>query len=184
MPHVCPWWLGYFLVNPVRKFRQDPVKILAPYIREGMVIADVGPGMGYFSLPMARMTGPGGRVICIDLQEKMLARLGKRARKAGVPPVIEYRQCTTDSLGIEDLAGSVDFLLLFAVLHEVPGKEALFAQVYRALKTGGRVLFAEPKGHVNPAAFDASVALALRCGFRAAGNPPAIWRSHAVLLEK
>ena len=75
------------------------------------------------------------------------------------------RVCTADSLGIDDLAGTVDFLLLFAVLHEVPGKEALFSQICRALKPGGRMLFAEPKGHVNQNAFDASVALALRNGF-------------------
>jgi ubiquinone/menaquinone biosynthesis C-methylase UbiE len=184
MPHVCPWWLGFFLANPLRKIKQDPVKILRPYIREGMVLADIGPGMGYFSLPMARMTGPGGRVICIDLQEKMLRYLKKRAEKAGVPAVIDYRLCTTDSLGIDDLAGTVDFLLLFAVLHEVPGKEELFSQIYRALRPGGRMLFAEPKGHVNRNAYDASVALALRNGFTLAGHPPAIWRSHAALLQK
>jgi ubiquinone/menaquinone biosynthesis C-methylase UbiE len=184
MAHVCPWWLGYFLVNPIRKLRQDPMKILGPYILEGMVIADVGPGMGYFSLPMARMTGPRGRVVCIDLQEKMLGRLKKRAQKAGVPQVFDYRLCTTESLGIDDLAGKVDFALMFAMLHEVPGKEALLSQVHRALRPGGRLLFAEPKGHVNRNAFDASVAIALRCGFHVAGNPPAVWRSHAVLLEK
>jgi ubiquinone/menaquinone biosynthesis C-methylase UbiE len=184
MARICPWWLGYFLVNPIRRFKQDPDTILGPYVREGMVLADVGPGMGYFSLPMARITGPRGRVVCIDLQEKMLGQLRKRAQKAGVPPVLDCRVCTTDSLGIDDLAGKVDFLLLFAVLHEVPGKEAMFAQIHRALKPGGRVLFAEPKGHVKRNGFDASVALALRCGFHMAGNPPAIWRSHAVLLEK
>jgi ubiquinone/menaquinone biosynthesis C-methylase UbiE len=184
MARVCPWWLGFFLVNPLRKIKQNPEKILGPYIREGMVLADVGPGMGYFSLPMARMTGARGKVICIDLQEKMLRFLRRKAQKAGVPAVLEYRLCTADSLGIDDLAGTVDFLLLFAVLHEVPGKEALFSQVYRALKPGGRVLLAEPRGHVNQNAFDASMALALRNGFTMAGHPPAVWRSHSVLLEK
>ncbi len=184
MTHVCPWWAGFFLANPIRKIKQDPDKILAPYIREGMVVADVGSGMGFFSIPMARMTGPLGRVVCIDIQEKMLGFLKRRARKAGVSAVMEYRLSKEDSLGIDDCAGTLDFLLLFAVLHEIPGREALFAQVNRALKPGGRVLFAEPAGHVRRNDFDASVALALRSGFTVAGNLQAIWRSHSILLEK
>lgn len=184
MAHMCPWWAGFFLAHPLRRVKQKPEIILAPYIREGMVLADVGSGMGFFSIPMAHMTGAKGRVVCIDIQEKMLSHLERRARKAGAPAAIDYRLCTADTLGIDDLSGTVDFLLLFAVLHEIPDKEVLFSQVNRALKPGGRVLFAEPQGHVKQSAFDASVALALRHDFIVAGHPAAIWRSHAILLEK
>jgi ubiquinone/menaquinone biosynthesis C-methylase UbiE len=184
MAHICPWWAGFFLAHPLRKIKQDPEKILSPYIREGMVVADVGSGMGFFSIPMARLTGPRGRVVCIDIQEKMLGFLKKRAGRAGVSEMMEYRLCTADSLGLDDRAGTLDFLLLFAVLHEVPDRESLFAQISRALKPGGRVLFAEPAGHVRRNDFDASVAAALRFGFMVAGNPQPIWRSHAVLLGK
>jgi len=140
--------------------------------------------MGFFSIPMARMTGPRGNVICIDVQKKMLSYLGKRAQKAGVSAVMNYRLCSEDSLGIDDLAGTIDFLLLFAVLHEIPNRESLFVQINRALRRGGRVLFAEPEGHVKRNDFDASVAMALRNGFTVAGHPQPIWRSHAILLEK
>lgn len=184
MAHRCPWWAGFFLAHPLRRIRQDPDTILAPYIREGMLLADIGSGMGFFSIPMARMTGPRGRVVCVDIQEKMLRFLKRRARKAGVSDIMEYRLCTPDSLGIDDRAGTVDFLLLFAVLHEVPDRESVLAQIHRALRPGGRVLFAEPAGHVRHNEFDASVALALRGGFIVAGHPQAIWRSHSVLLEK
>ena len=82
--HVCPWWVGYLLVSPIRRWFQDPEKILSPYVSEGMTVLDIGPGMGFFTIPAARMVGDSGRVIAVDLQEKMLKSLVKRAEKAGV----------------------------------------------------------------------------------------------------
>ncbi|TFH43073.1 MAG: methyltransferase type 11, partial [Chrysiogenales bacterium] len=92
--HVCPWWLGFFLASPLRKLFQNPEKILGPHVREGMTLVDVGSGMGFFSLPMARMAGPGGRVICFDVQEKMLRHLARRAAGAGLSGIIETRLST------------------------------------------------------------------------------------------
>ena len=86
--HVCPRWLGYFLLCPLRRLGQKPEKILAPFVSEGMTALDIGPGMGYFSLPMAQMVGPGGKVLCVDVQEKMLRSLGSRAARL-VPRVRE-----------------------------------------------------------------------------------------------
>ncbi|HOD13633.1 MAG TPA: hypothetical protein PK307_09635 [Spirochaetota bacterium] len=43
MAHICPWWAGFILVHPLRKIKQDPHRILSPYVREGMVVADAGP---------------------------------------------------------------------------------------------------------------------------------------------
>ncbi len=65
---VCPWWLGYLLVSPLRRLFQDPTEIVRPYAGEGMTVLDVGCGMGFFSLPMARLVGDRGRVVCVDLQ--------------------------------------------------------------------------------------------------------------------
>ncbi|NTW59852.1 MAG: methyltransferase domain-containing protein, partial [Nitrospirae bacterium] len=82
--HVCPWWLAWTFDNPLRKWFQDPERILGSLVREGMTVADIGCGMGYFSVAMARMVGPAGRVLSVDLQEKMLKYLEKRAVRAGV----------------------------------------------------------------------------------------------------
>jgi 2-polyprenyl-3-methyl-5-hydroxy-6-metoxy-1,4-benzoquinol methylase len=54
---VCPIWVGYLLASPVRKLYQNPKKILGAYVREGMKILDIGCAMGFFSLPLAEMTG-------------------------------------------------------------------------------------------------------------------------------
>ena len=75
MPHVCPWWMGYFHLGPIRKMLHDPRKILGSYVETGMKVLDVGPGMGFFTLYLARMVGEGGRVYAIDLQEKMIFNL-------------------------------------------------------------------------------------------------------------
>ena len=100
--HVCPWWLGYLLASPLRRLLQDPAKILAPYIREGMTVLEPGPGMGFFTLELARLVGAGGRVIAVDVQPKMLDRLKRRAGTAGVSERVHARVCSSDSLGLAD----------------------------------------------------------------------------------
>ena len=92
---VCPAWLGYFLASPIRKLIHPPQTILTPYVREGMTVLDIGCGMGFFSIPLAQMVGAAGKVICVDMQEKMLKRLEKRAQKAGVSARIETRLCSS-----------------------------------------------------------------------------------------
>jgi ubiquinone/menaquinone biosynthesis C-methylase UbiE len=82
--HCCPWWLAYAFDNPLRRMVHDPQKVLGPYLRPGMVALDFGCGMGYFSIAMAKMVGPEGKVLAVDLQSQMLAIMMKRARKAGV----------------------------------------------------------------------------------------------------
>ena len=66
---VCPWWLGYWLVNPLRRFLEDPGSLYGELIREGMTVLEPGCGMGYFTLDLARRVGPSGRVVALDVQE-------------------------------------------------------------------------------------------------------------------
>ena len=180
---VCPWWIGYILASPVRKLLHNPCRILAPYVKEGMTVLDFGSAMGFFSIPLAQMVGPAGKVICIDLQAKMIARLKKRAQKAGVAARMETRLCTQDSLGLEPLAGTIDFALLFAVVHEVPARESLFAGLASALKARANLLVAEPRGHVSAEDFARTLSVAKAQGFVEAGTPQ-IARSHSALLGR
>ena len=60
--HVCPWWAVPFTIDPpFRRFLHDPQKIVGPYIKPGMTVLDVGCGVGYLSVPMARIVGDQGR---------------------------------------------------------------------------------------------------------------------------
>jgi len=63
---VCQWWLGYLLASPLRRYRYDPFKILAPYVREGMTVLETAPGMG-FSARSCFSVGVFGRVIAMDI---------------------------------------------------------------------------------------------------------------------
>ena len=180
---VCPWWLGYFLLNPLRRFSHDPDKILPPFVTAGMTVLDIGPGMGFFSLPIARMIGPGGRVVCVDVQEKMLRALERRAAAAGVADRIATRLCTPASLCLDDLGGKIDFALAFAVVHEVPDPARFFAELALALKPGACCLVSEPKGHVSGREFEESLAIAGEKGLRKIEDVR-ISRSRAALLKK
>ncbi len=178
---VCPWWLGYFLLNPLRRLSHTPDTILAPFVTAGMTVLEVGPGMGFFSLPLARMVGSEGKVVCVDVQEKMLRALERRARTAGLADRIVTRLCTPTSLCLDDLDGRVDFALAFAVVHEVPDRARLFAEFSAALTPGGCCLIAEPRGHVKLREFEESLAIAGKQGLSRADSLDIPW-SHAALL--
>jgi SAM-dependent methyltransferase len=180
---VCPWWLGYLLASPLRRLVQDPAAILAPYLRPRMTILEPGPGMGFFTLEMARQVGPDGRVIAIDIQPKMLASLERRAVRAGLQDRVLARLAQPGSLGLAGLAGQVDFVLAFAVVHELPSAGTFFREAAEALRPGGRMLLAEPAGHVPQSQFDAEIDLAQRAGLQIVERP-AVRRSRAVLLAK
>jgi len=180
---VCPWWLGYFLVTPLRRLWQDPLKILSPYLTTGARVLEPCPGMGFFTLDLARLVGPTGRVIAIDLQPKMLDALRRRAQRAGLEGRIETRRASESSLEVDDLAGEVDFALAFAVVHELADVSAFFRDVAKALVPGGRLLVAEPRGHVSEEELAKSLESAAAAGLRLAERP-AIRGSRTALLVR
>ena len=162
---VCPCWVGYFLLNPLRKLMENPDRILGRFVSEGMIVLEPGCGMGYFTLPLARMVGAGGRVVAVEIQSKMLSVLGRRARKAGLSDRIDLRQIGADGLCVDDLSGQVDFAAALHVVHEVPEQASFFTEVFNALKPGGRLLVVEPKGHVSQDEFEQTLAAAEKTGF-------------------
>jgi len=181
--HVCPVWVGYLLASSLRKLLQNPNKILEPYVNEAMTVADIGCAMGFFSLPLAEMVGPNGKVICVDLQKKMVRSLEKRAQKAGLSGRIETLICHDDSLGLDDIEEKIDFALAFAVVHEVPDTAGFFSEIHKAMKPASRLLVIEPKGHVSEKDFETTVSIAEQNGFTLIDTPE-IKRSRAVLLER
>lgn len=180
--HICPAWLGYTFILPIRKYRHDPQKILAPHIKEGMTVMDYGCAMGYFSIPMARMTGSNGTVYCVDIQEKMLANLQKRAVKYKVSSVIKPL-LAGKNFNSDELSETLDFVLLFAVVHEVPDKQMLFHDLCKMLKPGGRILFAEPKWHVKPGDFEKSLQFAKEAGLKVSDEKPMQKGLRALLVK-
>lgn len=180
---LCPVWIGHLLASSLRKLFQNPVTILNPYVKPGMMVLEIGPGMGFFSLPMAEMVGAQGKIICVDLQEGMLKRLQTRAQNAGLGSRIETRLCQEHSLNAHDLRGAIDFALAFAVVHEIPDADRVFAEIAAALKPAGRLLVSEPSFHVSAQDFEKTIALAKQAGLRVIATPR-IRGGQSVTLEK
>lgn len=176
--HVCPWWLAYTFDNPLRRLIHPPAKVVGPYIEAGDAVMDVGCGMGHFSLGMARLVGPEGRVYAVDLQGEMLEVTMKRAAREGLEKIIEPIRCTPDSLGV---ASELDFALASWMLHEVPDQRGFLIQVRELLKPEGRFLFTEPGFHVKAAEMEAELKLAGEVGFEVLERPKVTF-SHAGLV--
>jgi 2-polyprenyl-3-methyl-5-hydroxy-6-metoxy-1,4-benzoquinol methylase len=181
--HICPLWAGRILSSPLRKLHQNPRKILDPYVADGMTVLDAGCAMGFFSLPMARMVGPQGKVFCVDVQQRMLETLEKRARKAGLSQRIVARVCAHDSLGLDDLKETIDFSLAFAVVHEAPDARSFLSEIHSAIKPEGTLLLAEPSGRVSEEDFEKTISTAEKVGFKSI-MCPRIRRSRAVFFKK
>lgn len=180
--HVCPFWLGYLLLNPLRRLLENPDKLLGTFVHPGMTVLEPGCAMGFFTLPLARMVGPTGRVIAVDIQPGMLAVLARRAGRAGLLERIEIRPASPESLGIGDIGHSVDFAAALHVVHEMPNSRAFFDEVRCVLKPGGRLLVVEPRGHVSAEKFNQMAAIAKQAGFTIDTEYPGIEKRKLLLI--
>lgn len=181
--HLCPPWVGYLLVCPLRRLFESPERILGPHVRPGMTVLEPGCAMGYFTLPLARIVGPEGRVLCTEIQPRMLERLEKRARAAGLEDRIEASLTSATDLGLERWTTQVDFVAALHVIHEMADPRRSLDQLYAMLRPGGRMLVLEPRGHVSDDRFALSLEQARGVGFVELA-PPQVPRNHVALLEK
>lgn len=183
MAHTCPWWLNFTFDNPLRDLVLKPEVVFGPHVRPGMTVLDVGCGTGYNSLGLARMVGENGVVIAVDLQERSLLSLRRRADKAGLGGRLEVRQCSEQSLLLGDVLGVADFAVTFWMVHEVPDQNRLFSELCSALAPGGRLLVAEPRFHVKREDLERSLRLAQGHGLEVVERPR-LFGTHSALLEK
>lgn len=181
--HVCPVWVAHLLASPFRKLLQNPKKMLSPFVTQGMTVLDIGCAMGFFSLPLAEMVGENGKVICVDVQEKMIDSVKKRAHKAGLSDRIKTHLCSQSSLGLADFKERIDFALAFAVVHEVTDATIFFSETYEIISPEGIFMVAEPRFHVSETEFRETFSIAQQQGFKPVKNFQN-FLSWSVLLEK
>jgi arsenite methyltransferase len=109
-------------------------------IDPGSVVLDLGCGAGTDLLIAAQMTGPAGRAIGVDMTVSMLARARASIRTMGLENV-EVHQSLIEALPLD--TGSVDVVISNGVIDLVPDKDAVFDEIDRVLRPGGRVQLAD-----------------------------------------
>lgn len=159
---VCPVELAGSLDTKIRRWVQNPQKILEPYVKEGMTVLDIGCGPGFFSIEAAMMVGKKGKVFAADMQEGMLQKMKTKISGTPLEQVIILHKTEQDKI---NLSGKMDFILVFYMLHEVPDKENFFGQLKNLLAQDGKILIVEPFFHVNGKEFERSMNLARKAGF-------------------
>lgn len=178
-PQICPVEKAGGLDNNIRKWIQNPNKILKPYINPGMTVLDLGCGPGVFTLEIASLLAGSGKVIAADVQAGMLDKVRQKLQNKTIRQTITLHQCAPHSI---QLTEPVDFILAFYVIHEVPNQNHLFSEIKAILKNNGSLLIIEPKFHVSKLAFDAMVEKLQQVGFKIVDKPH-IRFSRTVLLR-
>jgi SAM-dependent methyltransferase len=130
-----------WLTRADRDATEEPEKVLdALQIAQGATVADVGAGVGYFTWRLAKRVGPKGKVIAVDVQQKMLDLLAENLQKRNITNV----ETVLGMAGDPRLpAGAVDLALLVDVYHEFQEPEAMMRHIREALKPDGRVVLLE-----------------------------------------
>jgi ubiquinone/menaquinone biosynthesis C-methylase UbiE len=166
---VCPVELANSLDSKIRRWLQNPQKILSPFVKEGMKVLDVGCGPGFFSVEMAKMVGSSGKVYAVDLQEGMLQKLHDKIKGTSLEKIIQLIKCDKDKIVIPE---KVDFILAFYMVHEVPDKDKFFRTLINFLNDKGKCLIVEPKlFHVSKKEFASTISKAEKVGFKATKGP-------------
>jgi ubiquinone/menaquinone biosynthesis C-methylase UbiE len=177
--HTCPWWLCFTFDNPLRKLIHNPIKILNPFLKKDDSVLDLGPGMGYFTLPICEIVGNKGTVYAADIQKKMLDRIHLKATQKNIENLKTFL-IGDDGLNIDF---SFDFILLFWMFHEVSEKEALLNELKNNLKDSGKMLIVEPKIHVGAKQFTKELEIAQNVGLNIIDYPKILISNSAVVMK-
>jgi len=177
---VCPAWFAWVINNPLRRWLHKPEAILGQLVAPGSTVVELGCGSGPFTVALAQMVGPSGRVIAADIQPAMLAKVQRRVEQAGLRNRIELHLCEREHAR---LPAEVDFVLAFWMVHEVPNAMALFAEMQEALNPDAKLLLVEPRFHVGRTDFEKEVELALEAKFKLLARP-SVRLSYAALFAK
>ena len=181
----APW-----LERPERVAEERPdlaVKLLR--LQEGMTVADIGAGSGYFTERLARVVGKSGRVYATDLQPGMLRLLESRKRERKLDNV-EVVPGKVSATGLP--SGSVDLALMVDVYHEFSEPQAMLKDLLRTLRVGGRLALLEyrkedpdvPIIEEHKMTEKQAIAEVEAAGFRHLRTENSLPRQHLLLFEK
>ncbi len=158
------------LLNEERRKILPPEEILKSCgLREGMTMADIGCGSGYFTIPASKIVGQSGKVFAVDVQKEMLEKLRQNNLPENVIPILaenDYKFPIDDKIS--------DFTFLAFVTHENEDVEKFLKEVKRITKDSGKIVILEWKKQYEEAgppyderiAQDELLKILERAGFR------------------
>ncbi len=169
----------YFADHRLRRLFQPTGPVIESLVAPGDSCLDIGCGMGYFTIPLAHLVGPTGRVTGVDLQPKMLEGAARRARREGLADRVGLRLVTDADWAAPD---RYDVILAMWMLHEVPDQKDFLVTLRKTLRANGRFLLVEPRLHVRERQWQDSLDLARTTGF-AICTPRRLRYSRAAILQ-
>ena len=130
-----------WLERPEREAEEAPsIAIQALKIRPGQTVADIGAGSGYYTVRMARVVGPTGKVFATDIQPGMLDLLVRNVAKAKLDNIVPVLGTPDDPKLPPD---SLDLAIMVDVYHELAAPQAFIRKLRASLKRTGRLVLLE-----------------------------------------
>lgn len=180
-----------WLIRDTREDEEQPEAMLdALGLKPGDVVADIGAGVGYTSVRIARRVGPTGKVYASDIQPQMIAMLKRNIRQLKLEKVITPILCTEKETKLPD--GAIDLAIMVDVYHECSYPVDTLQGIKKALKPGGRLVLIEfraedPDVPIKPE-HKMTLAQARKeveaQGFRFVRNDPRLPWQHIIIFEK
>src|SRR5919201_5435089 len=138
-PSACPYSQRFWVEAPHPFITHARLReILEP--RAGERLLEVGPGTGYYSLPVAGWLSPGGSLDVVDVQQEMLDHMLRRAGKEGIGNITPAR---ADARELPFADDTFDGAYLVTVLGEIPDQDAALRELRRVVRPGGRIVIGE-----------------------------------------
>jgi ubiquinone/menaquinone biosynthesis C-methylase UbiE len=150
-PSACPYSQRFWVEAPHPFITRDRLRsVLEP--AAGERVLEVGPGTGYYALPVASWLGPSGRLDVLDVQQEMVDHTLRRASAEGIAN-IAGEVGDAREMPYED--SSFDAAYLVTVLGEIPDQDAALRELRRVVKPGGRIVVGELFGDPHMVTFRA-----------------------------
>jgi ubiquinone/menaquinone biosynthesis C-methylase UbiE len=150
-PSACPYSQRFWVEAPHPFITRERLRsVLEP--ADGERVLEVGPGTGYYTLPVARWLGPSGRLDILDIQQEMLDHTRRRAAAEGISNIAGER---ADARHMPYPDGAFDAAYLVTVLGEIPDQDAALRELRRVVKPNGRIVVGELFGDPHMVTFRA-----------------------------
>lgn len=154
---IFPHQWAFTLLIPLRNLVLSPKELIRRMkLEPGMKVLEVGPGPGYFSVPVAKFL-TNGKLVLADIQPEMLEKVQKRIAKRKIGNV-EYYLCNGQNFELPD--NHFDPIFLVTVLGEVENRRLYLSEFYRMLKPGGMLSVSEQAGDPDKLTIEETKALA------------------------